>query len=214
MSRRTYGEACCLAQALDVVGERWTLLLVRELMLGPRRYGELLDGLPGIGTNLLAERLRTLEAAGVIDRPGRGPYHLTELGHSLQDVVFALARFGLRVMPDPAEGDALRSQYVLLALRAMADPLRAPEKPECYEFTLGTELLHVTAGPDGVDVLPGPAAEPDLRLRSAPLTFLRIGSGNLDPVQAVMSGQVAAEGNLEALGRLVFLLGLVQPTAP
>src|SRR5712691_3728539 len=99
-TRRSYNQYCALARALDVVGERWTLLLVRELLLGPRRYKDLLDGLPGIGTNLLADRLKHLEDAGMIRRvvlpppAGSAVYELTELGRRLEPAVFELGRWG------------------------------------------------------------------------------------------------------------------------
>src|SRR5688572_32363812 len=95
--RRNYGQYCGLASALDVVGERWTLLIIRELLLGPRRYGELLAELPGIGTNLLAERLKSLVEMGVLTKPvsrDQG-YELTELGRQLREPVLMLARWGM-----------------------------------------------------------------------------------------------------------------------
>src|SRR5918996_4677686 len=100
MGKRRYDQYCALARALDVVGERWTLLLVRELLLGPRRYTDLLGGLPGIGTNLLADRLRYLEQVGLVRRrvlpppAGSTVYELTELGRELEPTVFALGRWG------------------------------------------------------------------------------------------------------------------------
>src|SRR5918995_3325809 len=100
MGKRRYDQYCALARTLDVVGERWTLLLVRELLLGPRRYKDLLAGLPGIGTNLLAERLRHLEEFGLVRRRSLPPpagsrvYELTELGRGLESVVMELGRWG------------------------------------------------------------------------------------------------------------------------
>src|SRR6188508_1089348 len=98
--RRLYGQRCGVARALDIVGERWTLLLVRELMIGPRRFKDILGGLPGIGTNLLTDRLKDLEQAGVVARrvlpppAGSTVYELTELGRGLEPVVFALGWWG------------------------------------------------------------------------------------------------------------------------
>ena len=95
---RSYDQYCALAKALDVVGDRWTLLIVRELLVRPCRYSELQDGLAGIATNLLAERLRQLEGAGVIDREGDGRYELTDRGRRLGTAVHELVRWGAPLM--------------------------------------------------------------------------------------------------------------------
>src|SRR3954465_14659960 len=101
MSKRSYNQHCAMARALDALGERWTLLVIRELLPGPKRYKDLLEGLPGIGTNLLAARLRDLEAAGAIQRrmlpppAGAVVYELTDSGRELESVVLDLARWGL-----------------------------------------------------------------------------------------------------------------------
>jgi DNA-binding HxlR family transcriptional regulator len=124
----TYGQFCAVATALDVVGVRWTLLVVRELLLGPRRYGELTRDLPGIATNLLASRLRDLEAAGLVEPvPGAGDgrtrtYRLTATGEELRPVVKALNRFGLALLPDESAGLAFRPQWLALALEALLVP--------------------------------------------------------------------------------------------
>src|SRR3712207_3261653 len=104
MSGRSYDQFCGLAKALDVLGERWTLLVVRELLLGPKRYSDLLEGLPGIGTNLLAARLKALEASGLVGRRRLPPpaasnvYELTERGRALEPAIFELIRWGLDLL--------------------------------------------------------------------------------------------------------------------
>jgi DNA-binding HxlR family transcriptional regulator len=120
----TYQQFCAVAAALDVVGDRWTLLVVRELLDGPRRYGELAHGLPGIATNLLADRLRRLEGAGLVaQEPGDDArtrvYRLTARGDEVRPVVDALARFGLGLLPDGADGLAFRPQWLALAVRLL-----------------------------------------------------------------------------------------------
>lgn len=120
---RSYRQFCGLARALDVVGERWTLLIVRNLLLGPRRYGDLLDELPGITTNLLAKRLRDLGARGLVRKVTLPPpisavaYDLTEAGAALEPVVMELARWGGRYMDAPREGDAVNVGWGLLSLK-------------------------------------------------------------------------------------------------
>lgn len=121
--RRTYNEYCGLAKALDVVGERWTLLVVRNLLLGPLRYSELLRGLPGITTNLLAKRLQTMEEAGIIERVrtsdtgGSHAYRLTSLGQGLEPALHALARWGWRWMGKPGRGEHRSIEWLLASMR-------------------------------------------------------------------------------------------------
>jgi DNA-binding HxlR family transcriptional regulator len=139
----TYGQFCAVASALDVVGDRWTLLVVRELLAGPRRYGELTRDLPGIATNLLAGRLRDLEAAGLVATvPGNGDgrtrtYRLTDAGQELRPVVEALARFGLARLPDDTAGLAFRPQWLRLALEILLVP-GALDRELVVRFDLGT----------------------------------------------------------------------------
>src|SRR2546421_2548446 len=111
--KRTYKQFCPLARSLDILGERWTLLIVRNLLVGPKRYKDLLDGLPGIGTNLLAARLRELEAADIIERrvlpppAGSAVYQLTVTGEALQPVLIAIGRWGGRFLGPPRADDTL-----------------------------------------------------------------------------------------------------------
>src|SRR5215210_783316 len=118
VSRRTYDQYCAVARALDVVGERWTLLLVRELLTGPKRFKDLLDGLSGIGTTLLTARLKDLEGNGILRRTTLPPpagskvYELTELGQSLEAVIAALGGWGLKFLgTPPAQKDELRPAW-------------------------------------------------------------------------------------------------------
>src|SRR5215208_1271548 len=122
--KRSYGQYCTVARALDVVGERWTLLLVRELSTGPKRFKDLLEGLPGIGTNLLASRLKMLEGEGIVRRAtlpppaGSSVYELTGLGRELEPVIVALSRWGARLLDAPHEGDELRAGWAAVAMRS------------------------------------------------------------------------------------------------
>jgi DNA-binding HxlR family transcriptional regulator len=121
MARRSYDQYCGLARALDVLGERWTLLIVRNLLLGPQRYSELLRGLPGITTNLLAKRLQEMEAEGLIER-GEGTsdaaaYRLTAIGRDLEPAIHALGRWGWRRMGKPTGRDRRSIEWLLVSLR-------------------------------------------------------------------------------------------------
>jgi len=129
MSKRSYRQNCALARANDVIGERWTLLMVRDLLVAPRRFNELLDSLKGIGTNLLARRLKDLEAAGILERieveGGARAYALTDNGRALEPAVLALVRWGLLHGAENQGGDHHRDDWDLLALKATFQPGQA-----------------------------------------------------------------------------------------
>src|SRR3712207_1892188 len=132
MKSRSYNQYCGLAYALDVVGERWTLLIVRELIAGPRRFKDLMDGLPGISTNLLAERLKNLEQQTVIRRrvlpppAGSTVYELTALGQSLEKTLLELGKWGSQFVPESREGaTVLRAGSYALTLKTFFRPERA-----------------------------------------------------------------------------------------
>src|ERR687886_123195 len=128
MGRRSYNQYCAVARALDIVGERWTLLVARELLTGPKRFKDLLEGLPGIGTNLLAARLKNLEGFGILRRTTLPPpagskvYELTELGRSLEPVITALGRWGLKFLDTPGQGDDLRPAWAMVAVKFALKP--------------------------------------------------------------------------------------------
>ena len=165
MPRRSYDQYCGLARALDVLGERWTLLIVRNLLLGPQRYSDLLRGLPGITTNLLAKRLQEMEAEGLIDR-GEGPsdatsYRLTDIGRDLEPAIHALGRWGWRRMGKPTGRDRRSIEWLLVSLRRR------------YRggVTLSTELeadgsaYHIVLRGDRAEIGRGRVPAPDLRVR-------------------------------------------------
>ena len=148
MSRRAYSQYCGLAHALDLAGDRWSLLIVRELLAGPRRYGDLADGLVTVPTNLLASRLRQMEEAGLVRRRRLDPpaesvsvYELTELGEDLGASVTELARWGMRTLPPTRKGLPFRAHWLVLALRARFDPAAAAGVTESYEFRVGADVI-------------------------------------------------------------------------
>lgn len=153
---RTYGQYCGLARALDVVGDRWSLLIVRQLLLGPARYGQLRDGLPGIATNLLAERLRSLEEAGLVERrlsdEGNAiAYGLTPWGGELRETVEALIRWSVPLMVRGPEGDAFRDEWLVLALRALlAD--KPTRRSASVGIELGDDVIGLKVTRNGVEV--------------------------------------------------------------
>jgi len=218
MARRDYRQYCGLAAALDVLGERWTLLIVRELLLGPRRYGELLAELPGIGTNLLAERLKFLTDRGVLRHAGNSgnerAYELTELGHQLREPVLGLARWGLAQLGPPTGDELMRPHWGFLAVQSMMDAGRAAGIDEAYEFRVEDSVFHIRIR-DGV-----PAAfqgacpdEPAMIASVDSATFLEIGAKRLSPFEALACGRLSIRGEPAATMRCSVLLGLVAAPA-
>jgi DNA-binding HxlR family transcriptional regulator len=211
---RSYQQYCPAARALDVVGERWTLLVVRELLTGPKRYTDLQDGLPGIGPNVLAERLRSLEKAGIVEKRRLPPpaastvYGLTEVGEGLQPVVDSLFHWGLQFLGRPAKGDAVKASYWLPAIQAAAQPgALPPDVDDTYEFRVGNESIVVRASGGEVHVTAAPADDPDLILTTDHTTFARIGRGHLTSLEAVEQGRLKVEGDPGAAQRCAQLFG-------
>ena len=140
MAKRSYKQNCALAQSADLIGERWTLLLLRDLLVGPRRFGELLRSLKGIGTNLLSSRLKDLEASDIIERresdAGR-VYALTERGRALEPTLLALVRWGLLYGPENREGFYHREEWDLVALKALFQRDRATDVSVSVQFGAG-----------------------------------------------------------------------------
>ena len=177
---KSYGQHCALARALDRVGDRWTLLIVRELLVGPRRWADLKVGLPGIATNLLAARLRELEAEGIV-RHG-DDYELTELGRGLAEPVHALVRWGGSFMAAAAPDDAFSPHWLVVALGAL---LRPAERP----WRLRVEGTDIALGPGGPQVATS-AADPDEPLLEADRdAALGLAAGALPLADALRDGR-------------------------
>jgi DNA-binding HxlR family transcriptional regulator len=196
--RKSYGQTCPLSRALDLLGERWTLLVVRELLTGPKRYGELLAALPGLGTNLLAARLRRLEAAGVL-RSRAPAYELTPVGRGLAPALVELARWGLTHTEAPAHTRGPAASP--LTLQALFDPARADFDRVCCTFRVDDQLFHVIAGRGTLRVGAGSALDPDVELTLGGAAYRRLESG-LSPRRLLATGELEIEGSLAAFERL------------
>jgi DNA-binding HxlR family transcriptional regulator len=213
MSKRSYNQYCAVARAMDIVGERWTLLIVRELLPGPKRFKDLLEGLPGIGTNLLAARLKDLEGYGVVRRTTLPPpaasrvYELTELGRSLEPVIMGLARWGLEFLGASREKEDRQPAWAMVALRSLLKPEATGEVRESYEFRLDDEVFHVWIENGEIEVRQGTTADPYLVVRSDTQTLLAVAAGRVEPGEAVASGAIEIEGDREVRERCVKMLG-------
>ena len=204
---RTYGDRCGIARALDVVGERWALLVVRELLLGPQRFSDLRRALPRASSNMVADRLRELEGHGVLARRTLPPpagsvvYELTPWGRELEPVVLALGGWGIRA-PQPRGQATLSPTSVLLFLRgaAQVDPA-APAAEHRFELD-GTVWTVRTQGGE-VRVEPGESTAPDATLRTDPLTLNDVLADPRSLDAAVTDGRAEVGGDVRALRRLL-----------
>jgi DNA-binding HxlR family transcriptional regulator len=183
---KSYGQLCPLARALDVVGDRWAILVVRELSLGPRRYSDLAAGLPGIGTNVLATRLAELQGAGVVAKRTLPPptpatvYELTESGWALRPALDALRAWGAAHGRPPADGDALRPGWLLLRVAGRPTELGAGEAGgaggagEAVELCVDGDVFSLAGGPDGLAVRSGGAGDARASVELDLGTFVRL----------------------------------------
>jgi DNA-binding HxlR family transcriptional regulator len=214
---RSYGDACGIARALDVVGERWALLVVRELLLGPQRFSDLRRALPGASSNVVADRLRELDGRGVVRRRKLAPpasswvYELTEWGRELEPIVLALGSWGVRV-PLPPAPTTLSATSVLLFLRACAHPdPKAP--PTIYRLELDDRIWTVRTAAGQVRVEPGEPGRADVCLRADPETLNALLDDPAALDSAVSDGSVVAAGDLSALRRLLQAVTIPSPAA-
>lgn len=215
MTHRSYNQYCGLAYALDIVGERWTMLIIREMIAGPRRFKDLLDGLPGISTNLLAERLRGLEQQGLIHHrvlpppAGSSVYELTATGKALEQTLLELGKWGSQFVPPNAEGAAvLHMGSYALTIKTFFRPALAQEIDETYELQIGDEVLQAQIKAGTIQVQQGQAWDADVVFRTDIQSFLDLLARQLTPAEAISSGRMLIEGDPRALSRFVKICGM------
>lgn len=175
MTRRDFGQYCGVARALELVGERWALLIVRDLTVRPHRYTDLLEGLPGIPTNVLSTRLKELEQAGIVERqiapaPQRGVvYALTSAGRDLEPAILTLGRWGAGQLGDPGPGDIVTPDSVTVNFRAAFNPAAAAGLTASWEIHAPDLELHAVVTDGQLEAGPGPApTKPDLVITIKP----------------------------------------------
>lgn len=195
-----------MAHALDVVGERWTLLVVRELLIGPRRYGELRDSLAGIGTNLLATRLREMQQSALVEQAGQR-YRLTDAGRALEPVVHTLVRFGLTLDVVPDDARLSRPEWDCVAMRAIFNPERAEGLAGTYALVLDSHAFSLTVANGELTVVLGAPENPRARVSLAKTTAVALSAGHLSLREAIQQGRVELGGRRAEARRLLRSLG-------
>ena len=193
--RRHYDQYCGIAHALDLVGDRWALLVVRELMRGPLRYTDLVERLPGIGTNILAARLRDLEAGGILSKRKLPPpaasrvYELTEYGHALKPVLRELGLWGARSLGPPTHEEELFPGWLVNVLDTVLSPVAPGGR---FEFHIGDEIASLVDG----EAVEGAIENPDVVVQGAPGGVYRL-------FVERTADAVSVQGDRELLERLV-----------
>jgi DNA-binding HxlR family transcriptional regulator len=207
---RTYGDGCGIAHALDLVGERWALLVVRELLLGPKRFTDLKDGLPNASPNVLTQRLRELDEAGIVRRrklpppAGSWVYELTDWGRDLKPIVLSLGTWALRSPSLP--GDApVGTDSVILALATFFDAEAAGDLDVRYELRLGEQAFDVRIADRAIEVDRGTVEDPDALIATDAATLSAVIWERRDLAGALRAGDLRIEGDQDAVSRFLEL---------
>lgn len=205
---RSYGQYCGLARSLEIVGDRWNLLIVRQLLIGPARYRDLIDGLPGIATNLLADRLRDLETAGVLERrlADKGSvveYALTPWGSELREPIESLIRWSTPLMIRGPEGDSFRPEWLAVALPALLDARVKIRAAATVGIEVGGAPFQLRTTRSGFEVSPRDGSDLDATVRADPACVLGLAAGALALDDARALGMIEIDG-AESVVRAVF----------
>jgi DNA-binding HxlR family transcriptional regulator len=209
MPKRSYGQYCGLVRALELIGERWALLIVRDLLVGPKRFSDLRRGFPRIPSNVLAARLKEMEEAGVVQRralprPAGGvAYELTEYGRELEDAVIRLGRWGAKSLGEPRPEEIVTADSMVMAFRSTFRPERAGwyEGEMRYELRLGPVVLHLRVeGGALVEVEEGELPDADLVIETGP-AIKALMAGEVTPEEAIENGSVRISGDAALLSR-------------
>lgn len=212
-SARSYEDSCGIARALDAVGERWALLVVRELVLGPKRFTDLQAGLRRVSPDVLTQRLRDLEAAGVLARGSLPPpaasrvYELTDRGRDLEPVLHALGRWGSRV-PLPKDGPPLGTDAAMVALPTLFSAERAADIQATYELRLGGEPFAAVVKDGRFHLTRGAATAPDAVITTTPATLAAVLWHEHSLRDAIGAGDATVQGSRRTAERFVGLFPL------
>ncbi len=204
MSARRYGQFCGVTRALEIVGERWALLIIRDLLVSPKRFTDLRHGLPRIPTNILSTRLKELEEAGVVRRrvlprpSGAVVYELTEYGQELDEIVMALGRWGAQRLGEPGPEDIVTEDSMIMAMRSTFHPEAAVGHSVRYQLSLGEVVVHMDIDNGNLLVGGGAAPDRDVVIESGP-AFKALLSGEVTPDEALADGSVKVTGDPDLL---------------
>jgi DNA-binding HxlR family transcriptional regulator/putative sterol carrier protein len=213
---RTYGDACGMARALDVVGERWALMVVREMLLGPKRFTDLRTGLPHASPNVLSQRLRELEQAGIVRKRRLPPpaasqvYELTERGLDLAPVLDALGTWGSR-LPLPGPDARMSFDAHILSFRTLFRADRAEGLDARVELRLGEQTFRATVDGGAFEIVAGTHEAPDAVITSDAGTVLAVAHGRADLAEAEAAGALQIAGDRELAERFLGLFPLPEP---
>ena len=213
MTTRSYEQYCAIAKALDLIGERWTLLIARELLDGPKRYTDLQAGIPGIATDMLAARLKSLEEAELVERRTLPPpaasavYELTPHGRKLESTLRELAIFGASFL-ERRKGETFRIQWLAFPLRMMFRPERAQGQKLVIQFETNGEVLHVRVEDGAISTDLGPAETPDVVVAGDIATLALAARDRAAAKEAAAKGKLRVTGTKEAVGRYADMFGL------
>jgi len=214
--KRSYNQYCGVAKALDVVGDRWTLLIVRDLLIGPKRFKDLLDCLPGIGTNLLSSRLKELEQNGIIKKDilpppaGSNVYILTERGKALEDTLTSLVKWGITLLDSNSQEDFFNPTWLMYGMKVYFRPSEAEGVNETYEFRIDGTVFHVRIKNGVLDTAQGSATNPDLVIETDTNNLVALMRMEKNLSKLVDSGDLKYEGDKNAFVRLVNICGPYQ----
>lgn len=216
-SKRTYGDACGIARALDTVGERWALMVVRELLLGPKRFTDIRTGLPHLSPDVLSQRLRELEAAGVIDKRKLPPpaasqvYELTPKGLALEPVLIELGRWGGANAAPPADDMGMSLDSHIVSLRTLFDPGRAKGFATRIQLKLGEDRFRVEIVAEELIAERGELMAPNATIVTDAPTLLALLHGRRTLAEAKRAGDATIEGDEQAVKRFLTLFPLPEP---
>jgi DNA-binding HxlR family transcriptional regulator len=216
---RTYGDGCGIAHALDLLGERWALLVVRELLLGPKRFTDIRAGLPHVSSDVLAQRLRDLEEAGLVLHHRLPPplavqvYELTGSGRALEPVLIELGRWGGANCPPPAEGMCMSLDAHLVSLRSLFDVERAAGLTARIDLRLDEQRFRVEIGDGRIEVERGESVAPDATIATAPATLIEVLHGHRELVDALAAGELTIAGDKRLAKRFMKLFPLPEPAS-
>jgi DNA-binding HxlR family transcriptional regulator/putative sterol carrier protein len=216
---RTYGEACGIPRALDRVGERWALMIVRELLLGPKRFTDLRTGLPAVSPDVLAQRLRELDQAGVVQKRKLPPpaasqvYELTEWGLELEPVVLALGRWGARA-PDAPEGAGMSFDAHITSLMTLFDPDLAGTFEATVELRLEDQVFEARVAGGRFEISRGQPGVPEVTIETDPGTLIAVIHGRLTLRDASSTGHIQVTGDEQVAERFLGLFPLPEPAMP